>query len=223
MDVFVSSIQRSASLPVRCTGRISRSSPSPVLALYLYTYVCICTGRTTSGRNGRVSIARVLNARDALCGNRGVRGRGCQCGVSPIMCTIIQCYTARRPPSRYNFVRPHSTAATRLALLWRDRLAVLPLVRVSYHREFRNSAICIARDCEGRDKPRAFTSLRSGSVENSDFVAQLSHVRGRWAFSSRRVLRDGRRILAMSNAAMWKLVKNQVVREIARHFLVSSR
>lgn len=156
MDVFVSSIRRSASLPARCTRRSSRSSPSPVVAV-LYTYVCIYTVRTTSDQNGRVSIVRVLNARDAFCGSRGARGRGCQCGVSPIMCTIIQCYTVRRSPSRYNFVRPHSAATTRLApLLWRDRLAVFPLGRVSYHREFRNSAICIARDCEGRDKPRAF-------------------------------------------------------------------
>lgn len=116
MDVFVSSIRRSASLPARCTGRPSCSSPSPVVAI-LYTYVCIYTVRTTSDQNGRVSIARVLNARDAFCGNRGARGRGCQCGVSPIMCTIIQCYTVRRPPSPYNFVRPHSAAATRLAPL----------------------------------------------------------------------------------------------------------
>lgn len=62
-------------------------------------------------------------------------------------------------------------------------------------------------------------SLRFGSVENSDFVAQLSHVRGQWAFSSRRILRDGVEFSRWVIPRRWKLVKDRIVREIARDSL----
>jgi len=130
MDVFVSSIQRP---PVYQLGWETPSLPplsfwSPFLLSLLHTYVY---GTYTSGRNGRVSIARVLNVHDALSVAIARAKRGCQCGVSPIMCTIIQCYMARRPPLAAQF---HPTAFGRChslspcSLVPRDDRVLPPLI-----------------------------------------------------------------------------------------------
>lgn len=102
MDVFVSSIQRPPVYQLGWETPLNPSCPLPLLLLHTYVY-----GTYTSGRNGRVSIARVLNVHDALSAAIARARRGCQCGVSPIMCTIIQCYMARRPPLATQF---HPTA-----------------------------------------------------------------------------------------------------------------
>lgn len=90
---FTSSVGKPSSLPLL-----------PFALLLLHTYVY---GTYTSGWNGRVSIAQVLNVHDALSAAIARARWGCQCGVSPIMCTIIQCCMARRLPLAAQF---HPTA-----------------------------------------------------------------------------------------------------------------
>lgn len=119
----------------------------PTLAELLYGYVYTCVhGTYTSGRNGRVSIARVLNARATRCDDSAARG--CQCGVSPIMCTIIQCYMARRPPHTGRNLVP-----TAFGLPLVDSVFLFSFFSTrSLSLIVSEAAICIPR--EGRDKPK---------------------------------------------------------------------
>jgi hypothetical protein len=104
MDVFVSSILRP--LVYQLGGEtLSFPSISPVPSLSV-TYICIRYVHVRPKWKS-VNSPGPKCAHDARSAAIVRASRGCQCGVSPIMCTIIQCYMARRPPSRHNFVRPH--------------------------------------------------------------------------------------------------------------------
>lgn len=210
MDVFVSSIQRP---PVYQLGwetpSLSPPPPFPLPHLLLHTYVYTYM----SGRNGRVSIARVLNAHDALSAAIARARWGCQCGVSPIMCTIIQCYMARRPPLAAQF---HPTAFGRRHS---RRLSPCPSWRSCFSSPRRVVDSFASRDlhrvAKGRDKLKVYSSsLRSDS---SDFFFRHScrskankFLRGVFYGWSR--IRDS---VTRDRSRAWKSMKNQVMRSPA--------